>query len=436
MATSPGWITTKPLCGVNDPLGREDTANKYLRGLYRKYRVGHTAAAAHKSGIYNVNFAVMEVDDYPGTGAEQTIYLTNSNLLIQIIKIVGDTTEYPVISQFELDESWKQSNLDYSMGAINALVVYDSKLYAATQQLTPSSAAKILEFDGTTWSTAYSPPGEENTRCLCVYSGNLYAGTYPGGKVYEYNGSSWSESYDSAEYNIYALAVYNGNLYAGSGSGTGTDGKIYVYNGSSWSESYDTDEAYINLLAVYDGKLYAATANNGKLFEYNGSSWSLSHDFTGTKLYGLYALDDDSLLYASESGGVLWTYNGTTWTQDTNFPTAVVGGFDERLSILYAAGISYGKIYKKEGATWNEVFNASESSLICLCEYDGRFFTGANDDAKVYIKEMRCKEVNTKAFQNNQIITIETAGEFTLGPDDAVNKSGVTYHYTVWGIEL
>jgi len=51
----------------------------------------------------------------------------------------------------------------------------------------------------------------------------LYAGSYPGGKVFVFDGTSWTESYDSAETYIPSLAVYNGKLYAGGG----TNGNIY-----------------------------------------------------------------------------------------------------------------------------------------------------------------------------------------------------------------
>jgi len=43
------------------------------------------------------------------------------------------------------------------------------------------------------------------------------------------------------------------------------------------------------------------------------------------------------------------------------------------------------------------------------------------------------KQVGTAALQGNMIIDISTPGEFTLGFDDAVNTSGVTYSYIILG---
>ena len=105
---------------------------------------------------------------------------------------------------------------------------------------------------------------------LCVYNGKLYAGSYPGGKVFVFDGSTWSESYDSTETYIYSLCVYNGKLYASSGTG----GKVFVFDGSTWSESYDSTETHIWSLCVYNGKLYAGSEPSGNIYEGRVELWT------------------------------------------------------------------------------------------------------------------------------------------------------------------
>jgi len=116
---------------------------------------------------------------------------------------------------------------------------------------------------------------------LAVYDdGNgekLYAGTYNYGRIYVYNGTSWSQSNETAASRIFcSLAVYDNKLYAGR-----DDGKIYVKSGTgSWglAQSFASENNIWSLAVYNDGtgeKLYAG-AYSGKVYVYDGSSWSTS----------------------------------------------------------------------------------------------------------------------------------------------------------------
>jgi len=69
---------------------------------------------------------------------------------------------------------------------------------------------------------------------LAVHDSKLYGGTYPNGKLYEWNDSdAWAEVAPqlAAETYAYALKSHNGNLYGA----TGLNGKLYEWNGTtSW----------------------------------------------------------------------------------------------------------------------------------------------------------------------------------------------------------
>lgn len=47
----------------------------------------------------------------------------------------------------------------------------------------------------------------------------------------------------------------------------------------------------------------------------------------------------------------------------------------------------------------------------------------------------KTKQVGTNAFAADMIQAIDTAGEFTIGADAAVNANGIAYHYAAWGVK-
>jgi len=47
-------------------------------------------------------------------------------------------------------------------------------------------------------------------------------------------------------------------------------GKIRVFDGTSWSEAFNTDQVSVASLASYGGKLYAGTVNDGIVYVYDG----------------------------------------------------------------------------------------------------------------------------------------------------------------------
>ena len=82
---------------------------------------------------------------------------------------------------------------------------------------------------GTAWVEKAPKLGTETyIWSLCVYNGKLYGGTYPNGKLYEWNGTNaWVEKAPYlGEGTIWSLCVYNGKLYGG----TYPNGKLYKWN--------------------------------------------------------------------------------------------------------------------------------------------------------------------------------------------------------------
>ena len=92
MAEPTGWDTREPLCGENDPFGREDTANKYARTLWENFNTEHDSSdGGHPFSVT----CAYEAGTYTGTGSSKTVDLITSNLLITQIFIAAEDTERP-----------------------------------------------------------------------------------------------------------------------------------------------------------------------------------------------------------------------------------------------------------------------------------------------------------------------------------------------------
>ena len=126
-----------------------------------------------------------------------------------------------------------------------------------------------IYIDGNAWVQKAPNLGGESIFSSCVYNGKLYGGTYPSGKLYEWNGTNaWVEKASTLGMSISSLCVFNGKLYAG----VLDWGRLYEWNGvNAWVEKAPKlgAETDIYSLCVFNGKLYGGTAPNGKLYEWN-----------------------------------------------------------------------------------------------------------------------------------------------------------------------
>ena len=178
---------------------------------------------------------------------------------------------------------------------IYALTVFNDKLYGGTY---PNG--KLVEWNGTDAWVEKAPKlgAETSILSLAVFNGKLYGGTgVLGGKLVEWNGTdAWVERAPKlgGETGIYSLAVFNGKLYGG----TYPNGKLVEWNGTdAWVEKAPKFglETYIYSLAVFNGKLYGGTNPSGKLVEWNGTdAWVERAPKLGgeTRIYSLSVFNE------------------------------------------------------------------------------------------------------------------------------------------------
>lgn len=288
---------------------------------------------------------------------------------------------------------------------------------------------------------SHDPETETYIFSLAEYDGKLYAGTYPNGKIYVHDGTSWDEVYSTGESHVWSLAVYDGKLYAGTEDEGLLEGTIYVYDGNSWDVAYETGESIVNSLAVYDGRLYAGTYSRGRIYVYDGTEWTLDFDvmdyvnlphptygshvfalavyngklYAGTDcmkspypegpLASIYVYDGstwdeayntgeaqvrslavyDGKLYAGTgwTGGEIYVYNGTAWSLAYDSPTGGVYSLAVWSDNLYAGTIP-GKIYGFDGLTWVEAFDSGETYVMSLATYAGNLYAGTSMNGRIY----------------------------------------------------
>ena len=176
---------------------------------------------------------------------------------------------------------------DYSgaAGGVNALNVYNGKLYSGHSQKNPGDLAAVYVFDGINWQNTNlgAQAGAADVLSLTRYKGKLYAGlgNTSGASIWEYDGNSWriSKQFSSADaVAVYSFAVFQGKLYAGTGGGSGLNpSHIFEFDGNIWNSSSVADfiKDGVYSLAVYKSDLYiglgGTSANDGEVWKWTGS---------------------------------------------------------------------------------------------------------------------------------------------------------------------
>jgi hypothetical protein len=223
--------------------------------------------------------------------------------------------------------------------------------------------------DGNSWTYVGSPlpAGQDwflQTHSMQIYQGKLHAGTWPEGKVAEYQGGeNWKiigrVGVDGTEVN--ALAVYNGKLYGGSipraevcrfdGVPEWTSLKRF-YSPDGWQPALPGHAARneynqwsrVTSLAVYDGKLFASTGSctasvldapadvRGKVFSMEAGKVASYDDDLGPGWKHIAAVRSDGMLKLYIDGKLVAkssSFNPVEYDLSTNQPLRIGFGQTE-----------------------------------------------------------------------------------------------------------
>ena len=324
--------------------------------------------------------------------------------------------------------------LKSAMGAVAAdktfdsMAVFNGKLYLGTGNstlATDATAAKVITYDGTTWSvitkaTMGGVAGDIAMESMAVYNGKLYIGTYnataatdsTSNKLLVFDGSTWSTitkaTMGGVANDLYfvTMQVYNGALYIGGGNTTAatdsTAAKIFKFDGASWSTFTKATvggvaaDQYFQMMAVYNNILYIGTTNataatdstGAKIINYNGTTWAAVTKAT----MGAAAAD-----LALQSMAV---YSGKLYIGTAN--------------ITAATDSTAAKLIVWDGTAWSIITkatmggNTTDQGFETMAVYNGKLYVGeVNNTAAI-------DNTSAKLFQFDRMVWA-TINKSTLG---------------------
>ncbi len=259
-------------------------------------------------------------------------------------------------------------------------------------------------------------PGDNMYVCaLCVYKGDLYAGTFEhgadqAGHVYRYaGGQEWVDVGSPDRSNaVQTLAVFDGHLYAGTGRylargsalpespNETPGGKVYRYDGPGrWIDcgklqNPETGESFTTGgLVVYRGALYAGPSKHpGRgLYRYEGGqSWKFLGDPGHRVTYP--AVYNGAIYFASLDGGGVSRYDGDGKIVEVGKPEGITQsyGFTVYRGDLYASTWPNGEVFRYgSGQEWINVGRlGEEKEVMGMAVYNGGFYAGTLPLAEVY----------------------------------------------------
>jgi hypothetical protein len=260
------------------------------------------------------------------------------------------------------------------------------------------------------WKDRGRPGNAIYPMALCVYKGDLYAGTFEMGKneaghLYRYQGGDqWEDCGAPFPSNaISALAVHNGELYAAAshyrsrGSSLGDSendlhgGRVYRFKGKDqWEDCGKLGESEaIYGLASFKGKLYGSSlyAPAG-LFRYDGGTTWTDVGNPGGRVEAL-GIHNGQLLgtgFDLNYGGA-YRFDDPGWTDMGTPPnTTQCYGFMQYEGELFVASWPTGKVFvlDKPGEWEDRGQLGDEKESMGMAVYNGKLYGGTLPLAQVY----------------------------------------------------
>jgi len=178
----------------------------------------------------------------------------------------------------------------------------------------------ILHYNGTSWhkdehsGTSYGYYGVWGSSASDVFA------VGDEDTILHYNGTSWSPPMTSHCYDYFAGvwgSAWN-NVYA-----VGVvDGRIARYNGTSWTQVYESGVGLNGVWCSSPSDVFAVS-DGGGIFHYNGTSWSLMTSGTTQSIKGVWGSSASDVFAVGYSYyNSIVHYNGTSWSPMEN-PTAL-----------------------------------------------------------------------------------------------------------------
>ncbi|KPA09952.1 F-box associated region domain protein [Candidatus Magnetomorum sp. HK-1] len=234
---------------------------------------------------------------------------------------------------------------------------------SATDVYAVGNSGKIYHFDGSSWSEMTSNTTQTLMDIWGRSATDIYAVGY--GIILNYDGISWSEMPQNLNQNFTHVTGTNEEVFAASFYG------IYKYNGIDWSEtSMDSFwEGFINsnyspleFEVLPDNRIVGISS--GYFSQYSGNVWTSENTGISNSPNDMWS--DGTVIYIVGSNGKLVYYDGSSWSDIT---TGVTNHFysvwGTRKDNIYIAA-HYGKVFHYDGTTFTEIALKTTETLYSI----------------------------------------------------------------------
>ena len=359
---------------------------------------------------------------------------------------------------------WNKSMAGLPPGAlISAYISTDSSLFAGTRD----GVYKTTD-NGSEWTKLSGNDTVDYAliRGLCMFNGNLYAGT-----IYQYNGAvykstdngaSWLRKTNGLPSNLIfvnGLAVRGNNIVAATGNG------IYYSTdeGDSWHQAASVPVDYVESMAEGGGFVYALIQTSGIYRSTDGINWVHNANVSG-KVVKLET-SGSALYVGTFFNGAFYSFDyGSNFYPCSGFPSGasvfalgaigngmVLAGSDlypDNIHISYNNGVDFTPYSEGLSAhTPVEYFAANDTFMFALSDYNGVWrrylpgitpvelssFTAAVSGNDVMLKWSTSSETNNKGFEieRSRISGTSTEAEWKkIGFVEGNGTSSESHTYT------
>ncbi|MEX2512160.1 MAG: LamG domain-containing protein [Cyclobacteriaceae bacterium] len=298
------------------------------------------------------------------------------------------------IMRYGKNKEWIYSGQLPNTEAIGGLIVFKDDLYASSLY----HPAGFYRSEGdTTWVDCGTPDGNRVV-ALGVYEDHIYATSYDGGRVYRYDGQSWTDCGQLGDNTqTYSFAVYYGDLYVG----TWPSGRVYRFDGiDQWTDVGRLgNELEVMGMVVHNGRLMAGTLPLAEVYAYEGDTvWKklarLDHTPDVTYRRAWTMAENDGKLYCSTlpSGKIY----GFELGQNVLSPAPLKSGWHHIAAVrsasqlhLYIDGIKMAQSESSEGSA----FNLNPKVPLRIGFGANTYFKGKMADLRIYQRSLATKEI-------------------------------------------
>lgn len=302
--------------------------------------------------------------------------------------VVSSQTNYRNLA-FGIDDGtkpvWQDCGRLGNAETVWSLAVYNGQLFAGTYE-GGKGCGHVYRYNGKNWVDSGILDGSNNVAGMAVFNGKLYAATQhhdahgsllslsenntPGGKVFRYEGDdNWVDCGKVCDAdNLLGLVVYENELYTMPMYAIG----VYRYEGGTRWSRIDSPNSRFLSMAVYNGYLYA-TANRLELLKSSVTHAGPKGDHRVQKVVGT----DGVFRYSKKMG---WQGCGNQGEATQLYASAIHKGQ------IYTGSWPDGKVYRYLGAKkWEDCGSLNnEQEVMGMVVYNGKLYAGSLPSARVY----------------------------------------------------